>query len=382
MSVLWKSLGELGTFENIGVDKKIVEGEQYVTLLNFVDVFNHKHIDSSIPQMKVTANERKIKACDVKKGDIFVTPSSETPDDIGHSAIITEDLHNTVYSYHIMRFRMTNLNMTTAYYINYIFDTDIVKAQILKKAKGLTRFGLSRDAFTSIQIPFPSAEIQTKLVKKIDSFLYLISKLDEEIELRKQQLDFYCDKLLYKGDSINILDEYVKLGKDRIPTSNVNGSNYVSVENLLKNKAGRKDTSLLPSGGNCIGYKKGDVLLGNIRPYLRKIWFADREGGTNGDVVVARVKDEKQLRSKYLFYLLSSEKFFEYYTNFMKDGKMPRGDKNKFLEFPFGYKKTDEQDDIVEKLDAFTSLIVKLQEERDLRQKQYEYYREKLLTFE
>jgi type I restriction enzyme S subunit len=45
-------------------------------------------------------------------------------------------------------------------------------------------------------------------------------------------------------------------------------------------------------------------------------------------------------------------------------------------------KTLDEQTAVVEKLDAFTSLIFKLQEERDLRQKQYEYYREKLLTFE
>lgn len=104
--VEWKNLGQLGKFENIGTDKKIVEGEQLVTLLNYVDVYHHKKIDSSVPQMQVTASDKKIKECTVEKGDIFVTPSSETVDDIGHSSVIEETISNAVYSYHIMRYRL------------------------------------------------------------------------------------------------------------------------------------------------------------------------------------------------------------------------------------------------------------------------------------
>ena len=131
--VEWKELGSLGRFENIGTDKKIIEGEEIVTLLNYVDVYRHKYIDSSVPQMQVSASKKKIEDCTVEKGDIFVTPSSETVDDIGHSSVITDTIPNAVYSYHIMRYRLYEKNMLLSYYINYAFDTDIVKKQILKK---------------------------------------------------------------------------------------------------------------------------------------------------------------------------------------------------------------------------------------------------------
>ena len=119
--VEWIELGQLGQFENIGTDKKIIEGEKLVTLLNYVDVYHHKNIDSTIPQMQVSASDKKIKDCTVEKGDIFVTPSSETVDDIGHSSVITETITNAVYSYHIMRFRLFEKNMLLSYYINWVF---------------------------------------------------------------------------------------------------------------------------------------------------------------------------------------------------------------------------------------------------------------------
>ena len=92
--VEFTTLGNLGKFESIGVDKKIVDGQQKITLLNYVDVYHHKHIDSTIPQMIVTASDKKIIDCTVEKGDIFITPTSETRDDIGHASVITETIPN------------------------------------------------------------------------------------------------------------------------------------------------------------------------------------------------------------------------------------------------------------------------------------------------
>lgn len=192
----WKKLGELGVFENIGTDKKTVEGEQLVTLLNYVDVYHHKYIDSSVPQMQVSASEKKIRDCTVEQGDIFVTPSSETVDDIGHSSVIVETIPNTVYSYHIMRYRLFERNMLLSYYINYAFDTDCVKRQILKKAQGLTRFGLSKDKFASIEIPIPSLSEQERIVGILDTFTSSIENLEAQLQARQKQYEYYRNKLL------------------------------------------------------------------------------------------------------------------------------------------------------------------------------------------
>ena len=146
--------------------------------------------------MKVTAPLKKVTACNVIKGDIFITPTSETREDIGHSAVAIESLDNVVYSYHIMRYRLHQHDMITSHYINYLFDTCFVKEQIYKYATGLTRFGLSKDKFSAIRIPYPSIAIQEEIVKKLDSFEQLSLSIETEIKLRKKQYEYYRNQLL------------------------------------------------------------------------------------------------------------------------------------------------------------------------------------------
>ena len=105
----WKTyiLSSIGNFRSNGVDKKIYNDEQIVNLLNYMDVYNYRKITSKncIDLMKVSATKKQIKDCNIIKGDIFFTPSSETPDEIGYVMSIEETLPNTCYSYHLMRFR-------------------------------------------------------------------------------------------------------------------------------------------------------------------------------------------------------------------------------------------------------------------------------------
>ncbi|MGK4566304.1 hypothetical protein [Flavobacterium sp. 3HN19-14] len=143
-SVEWKPLGDEVEIANIGVDKKININETEVRLLNFVDVFKNQYISNQTPTMIVTATERKIIDCNVKKGDIFITPSSELIDEIGFSAMATEDFDNVVYSYHIMRLRINNKNILSPPFLNYLFSSKNVRRQIRQKAQGITRFGLTQ----------------------------------------------------------------------------------------------------------------------------------------------------------------------------------------------------------------------------------------------
>lgn len=131
-------------------------------------------------------------------------------------------------------------------------------------------------------------------------------------------------------------------------------------------------------------YHINDILIGNIRPYLRKIWFADNEGGTNGDVLAIQTTSDN-IFPKFLFILLSSERFFHYDTQYSKGAKMPRGDKDAIMRFSIPVPSIEKQHRIVELLDRFDTLCndisTGLPAEIEGRQKQYEYYRDKLLTF-
>lgn len=182
------------------------------------------------------------------------------------------------------------------------------------------------------------------------------------------------------------LSEVSKYSKDRISFEYLNEKNYIGVENLLKNRLGKIDSSNVPIEGNSIKFNIGDILIGNIRPYLRKIWRADVEGGTNGDVLAIRIKDKNKISSEFLYQLLSDEKFFDYNIKYSKGAKMPRGDKEKIMEYKIPLPPLPVQEYIVSILDKFDILVNDLSQglpkEIELRQKQYEYYREKLLNFE
>ena len=109
------------------------------------------------------------------------------------------------------------------------------------------------------------------------------------------------------------LSKIAYLVTDKIPMEDVPLTNYVTTDSLLPNKKGRCFAQNLPPQ-KCVltHYKSGDVLVANIRPYLKKIWLADCNGGTNGDVLVVQINDRSFLMPEFLYYVLSSDQFFLY----------------------------------------------------------------------
>ena len=152
------------------------------------------------------------------------------------------------------------------------------------------------------------------------------------------------------------------------------------------NKAGKTKATSVPTTGMVIAYQKNDILIGNIRPYLRKVWLADCEGGTNGDVLTVQIEDTEKVLPQFLYYVLSSEKFFLYDIQNSKGAKMPRGSKDAVMKFEVPLPHLDVQREIVRMLDSYTESVVELQRqltaELTARKTQYGYYRNKFLDFE
>ena len=119
--------------------------------------------------------------------------------------------------------------------------------------------------------------------------------------------------------------------RDRIETSCLDSSSYISTENMLPDKAGVTLSSGIPAG-NAIKFEKGDVLISNIRPYFKKIWRANKVGGCSADVICLRASSE--VDTLFLYYLLSQDLFFDYVMQGAKGTKMPRGDKNQIMQWP------------------------------------------------
>ena len=123
--------------------------------------------------------------------------------------------------------------------------------------------------------------------------------------------------------------EYVT---DRISSDAIDLDCYVTTDSLLQNKAGREvAVNLPPKVCTLTHFRKGDILIGNIRPYLKKIWRADIDGGCNADVLVIRAKDGHS--PCFIYALLLQDAFYEYAMKGAKGSKMPRGDKDQIMRY-------------------------------------------------
>ena len=285
---------------------------------------------------------------------------------------------------------------------------------ISKKGFHSSVSSIRKPMLINFPVPLPTPEIQERIVYVLDNFDAVCNDLNiglpAEIEARQKQYEYYRDRLLsfdaVIGDGterererergVAKLRQYIfgfaevqlKLvacySRERTSSSNLDGETFVGVDNLLQGKLGKIVSAHLPENGNWTKYTSGDILIGNIRPYLRKIWFANNSGGASGDVLVIK-NDFEQLDSRYLYHVLASESFFEYDNGKSKGSKMPRGDKTTIMEYGFTIPTMDKQQKIVAILGEFDKLTsdmtAGLPAEIEARHKQYEYYRDKLLTF-
>ena len=119
---------------------------------------------------------------------------------------------------------------------------------------------------------------------------------------------------------------------DKISSNDIALREYVTTDCILQNKKGREIATNLPPQSCCLTrYQRSDVLIANIRPYLKKVWFADIDGGASSDVLVFRAKEGHS--PSFLYAVLLQDSFFDYVMQGAKGSKMPRGDKEQILRY-------------------------------------------------
>ena len=128
------------------------------------------------------------------------------------------------------------------------------------------------------------------------------------------------------------LAEIATYVNEKINSSNITLDQYVTTDSLLQDKRGRECAQNLPPVvTNLTHYQPGDVLVANIRPYLKKIWFADYSGGASSDVLVFRAKNLSD--SSFVYAILMQDAFYDYAMKGAKGSKMPRGDKDQIMRY-------------------------------------------------
>lgn len=211
-----------------------------------------------------------------------------------------------------------------------------------------------------IKIPLPPKDIQSRIVsecKELD---------DEATKARNMQSEL---KKKIENIMANVQGERKKLGDispfttNRISYGSIDASSYISTDNLLQNYEGVKEYYGTPNVDTVIEYKENDILVSNIRPYLKKIWFADKNGGNSPDVLVFRPIDG--VNPKYIYYSMRRDSFFEWVMSDIKGMKMPRGKKETIEKFVISIPSLAEQNQIVSQLESIESEITELQKTID-----------------
>jgi len=154
----------------------------------------------------------------------------------------------------------------------------------------------------------------------------------------------------------------------KVEASLLHATNYVSTDNLIPDRGGVVNSNYVPTSGNANSYAENDVLISNIRPYFKKIWFADKQGGCSNDVLVFRAKEN--VEPLFLYYQLSKDAFFDDMVAGSNGTKMPRGNKTSIMEFKLQIPPLPTQRRIASILSAYDDLIennlkrIKLLEEK------------------
>lgn len=137
------------------------------------------------------------------------------------------------------------------------------------------------------------------------------------------------------------LGEVSSYSTEKISIEAIDKNNYVSTENLLPNFGGKKIASGIPNSNKVNSYLEGDILVSNIRPYFRKVWYANQNGGASNDVLV--IRPNNYIDRSFLYYSLANNEFIDFVMSGAKGTKMPRGDKNHIMTYQLQLPCTREQ---------------------------------------
>lgn len=223
------------------------------------------------------------------------------------------------------------------YYINY----EPVMGKILAKCAntGIMMNRLAIKDFYKQKIKVPCIEEQRKIAAALAAYDEMIAvktaKLETWQECKKRMVkEIFGRTKRFRDDDGNEFPEWEEktLGEVcKYGNTHKIGKNYIKVENMNKDFSGV--TFLEPSlEKKSIVYGIGDVLMSNIRPYLRKAWLADRGGVCDSDVLVFHLKDGVNVDSTFLYYTIASSEFVKWSMIGARGTKMPRCDKQHLLE--------------------------------------------------
>ena len=381
--VEYVKLGEVGKFYG-GLSGKskndFVDGNaKFITYMN---VYSNPSLCVDVEE-KVVIKEGE-RQNTIQYGDILFTGSSETPDECGMSSVLTTHVEEDLYlNSFCFGYRFDDLTDINPHFLKHLFRSASLRKAIAKTANGVTRFNVSKKLFAEIEIPLPPLEIQSRIVEVLDKMTTLTAELEAELEARNQQYEYYRNKLLTFseiGEGIRQVT-WKTLGETcTILTGGEPCGNII--------KGGKSDSmhpyAIFGNGAEIYGwsdtYRVGTdaVTISSIGANTGTIYY--RKGPFTPIIRLKVILPGDNLSQRFLYHILKTIKIKK------KKSSVPNMNANEIKSILIPVPSMEEQERIVSILDRFEALTTDLQDglpaEIEARRQQYEYYRNKLLTFD
>lgn len=390
--VEYRTLGSLGKFYG-GLSGKSKDdfkngNEKFVTYKN---IFDNIALKTDIAEtVKVAPNEKQNI---IQYGDILFTGSSETPDECGMSSVLTEHIDDKLYLNSFCfgyRFTDPDCNILPGF-SKYLFRSEALRKQIKRTASGVTRFNVSKKKMEKVMIPIPPLEVQREIVRILDTFTALTEELTEELTARRKQYEYYSSKLftdtIYDLVPMSELAEFVygytakanDYGNTRfIRITDVNEQGYLSTQDtkyIMLNDEAKKNL-----------LSKGDLIMARTgATYGKTLYFDSDEQSVYASFLIKIIPDKKRLNNRFYWHFTKTPLYWEQAKKLVSAGGQPQFNTPALKQIKVPVPSLDEQRRIVSILDRFDALCNDLTSglpaEIEARRKQYEYYRDKLLSF-
>lgn len=300
---------------------------------------------------------RRIKKLDsakrLKKNDCFVCFSSGSKNHVGKISFIEKDL--PFYAGGFMGIIRSNSDRILPKFLYAILNSPPYRQIISDESNGNNIQNLSQ-SIGRIKIPVPPIDVQKQIVDEICNVDKSVSEAVQRINKSESDIESLLSSLIFADSTLNAIAPFANKS---IKYSDIESEAYITTDNMLKNKLGVLPFEGVANISSITEYKPEDILISNIRPYLKKIWFADKDGGCSKDVLVLRSADVNKYLPKYIFYMLRRDVFFDYVMEGKKGVKMPRGNKEDIMKYKIPMPNIDEQKRIVAQIEALELEITK-----------------------
>lgn len=256
--------------------------------------------------------------------------------------------------FHVLR---TNNDIVINDYLFHLLNRQVVRdfaEQNMTGTSGHRRVPIKW--YEDLDIPVPPIDVQKQIVEEIAKVDTSVSDAMLRIDKCESDIESLLSSLNFAGSALNTIAPFATKS---IKYSDIESETYITTDNMLQDKLGILPFEGVANISSITEYKPEDILISNIRPYLKKIWFADKDGGCSKDVLVLRSADTNKYMPKYIFYMLRRDAFFDYVMEGKKGIKMPRGNKDDIMKYKIPMPNIDEQKRIVAQIEVLESEITK-----------------------